>query len=285
MTDERPVAVPGVGTDASGLRAVAQGFGADARRYHRARPDYPAALFERIAASLPGAERSVIDVGIGTGIAATLLRDAGCQVLGVEPDERMAALAREAGFPVEVARIEDWDPAGRAFGGMTAAQAWHWVDPAAGAAKAASALVPGGLLALFWNSFMPPAEVNAAIGAVYARVLARAAPGAPAMGSGLPGPEGYRQLCDKAAGAITATGSFGQPEHWRFDWSRDYTTAQWLDAVQTFGGWGRIPAGGQREILDGIGEAIDGAGGSFTMGYATVGVAAARSPATEHRLA
>jgi SAM-dependent methyltransferase len=259
------------------IREVSEGFGADAQRYHRARPDYPAALFERIAQSLPPAERSVVDVGIGTGIAATLLREAGLDVLGIEPDERMAALAREAGFTVEIARIEDWDPAGRAFGAVTAAQAWHWVDPVAGAAKAASALVRGGLLALFWNSFIPPAEVNAAIGAVYGRVMPHVAPGAPSMGGGMPGPEGYRQLCDRAAAAMATTGAFGEPQHWRFDWSRDYTTAEWLDAVQTFGGWGRIPADGQREILDGIGEAIDSFGGSFTMGYATVGVAAARS--------
>jgi SAM-dependent methyltransferase len=259
------------------IRDVSEGFGADARRYHRARPDYPAALADQIIRSLPGAERSVVDVGIGTGIAATLLRDAGLDVLGVEPDERMAALARESGFAVEVARIEDWDPAGRSFGAMIAAQAWHWVDPLAGAAKAASALVPGGLLAVFWNSFLPPAEVNAAIGAVYKHVLARVAPDAPDMSGGMPGPEAYRRLCDAAAQAMTATGAFRAAEHWRFDWSRDYTTAEWLDAVQTFGGWGRIPAEGQREILDGIGAAIDGSGGSFTMRYATVGTAAARS--------
>ncbi len=259
------------------LRDVSEGFGADAQRYHRARPDYPTAVFEQIVRSLPGAERRVVDVGIGTGIAATALRDAGCDVLGVEPDERMAALAREAGFTVEVARIEDWDPAGREFSAMTAAQAWHWVDPVAGAAKAASALVPGGLLAVFWNSFMPPAQVNAAIGAVYGRVMPRVLPDAPIMSGGMPGPQGYWTLCDGAAEAMATTGAFGEPEHWRFDWSRDYTTAEWLDTVQTFGGWGRIPVQGQREILDGIGEAIDSFGGSFTMGYATVGVAAARS--------
>jgi len=259
------------------IREISEGFGADAQRYHRARTGYPAALIAKISQSVPAAERSVVDVGTGTGIAATLLRDAGLDVLGVEPDERMAALARAAGFPVEVARIEDWDPGTRSFGAMTAAQAWHWVDPIAGAAKAAAALVPGGLLAVFWNSFLPPPEVNAAIGAVYGRVVPRLLPGAPQLGGGMPGPEGYRQLCDKAAEAMTATGAFGQPEHWRFDWSRDYTTAQWLDAVQTFGGWGRIPAEGQQEILADMGEALDRLGGSFPMGYATVGVAAARS--------
>jgi hypothetical protein len=82
-----------------------------------------------------------------------------------------------------------------------------------------------------------------------------------------------------AAGPASAFGPapvFGPAEHWRFDWARDYTTAQWLDAVQTFGGWGRIPPAAQREILAGVGEVADGLGGSFTMGYATVAVSAVR---------
>jgi SAM-dependent methyltransferase len=254
------------------LRAVAEGFGADARRYHRARPTYPAGLISRIAGSVPPGRRTAVDVGIGTGIAAALLRQAGCTVLGVEPDERMAALAREAGLEVEVARFEEWDPAGRRFGAVIAAQAWHWVDMAAGAARAADVLVPGGRLTVFWNSFMPPAEVNAAIGAVYRRAL----PDFPQLGSGMPGPEGYRALCDRAAQGMAAVPGLGAAEHWRFDWAREYTTAEWLDAVPTFGGWGRIPPGGQQEILAGMSEAVGAFGGSFTMGYATVAASAAR---------
>jgi SAM-dependent methyltransferase len=258
-------------------RDVAEGFGADARRYHRARPGYPAALVEQIVSLIPGPERTLVDVGTGTGIAATLFRQAGCSVLGVEPDDRMALLAREAGIEVEVARFEDWDPAGRRFGAVAATQAWHWVDMAAGAAKAAEALLPGGRLTVCWNSFMPPAEVNAAFGAAYRKAL----PEVPGMGSGMPGPEGYRQLCDKAAEGMAAAGgsgaarAFGEPEHWRFDWARDYTTAEWLDVVPTFGGWGRIPPAKQQEILAGVEAAIDAFGGEFTMGYATVAVSAA----------
>src|ERR1700761_9084721 len=93
-------------------RDVAEGFGADAGRYDRARPGYPAARVERVIAASPG--RDVLDVGCGTGIAARLFQAAGCQVLGVDPDPRMAAAAREQGTPAEVAAIEDWDPAGRA---------------------------------------------------------------------------------------------------------------------------------------------------------------------------
>src|SRR5689334_123682 len=92
-------------------RTVAESFGSNAERYDRARPGYPAALIDRIVAGSPG--RDVLDVGCGTGIAARLFQAAGCTVLGVDPDERMADLARRYGVPVEVATFETWDPAGQ----------------------------------------------------------------------------------------------------------------------------------------------------------------------------
>ena len=49
---------------------------------------------------------------------------------------------------VEVSSFEDWPDNGRTFDLITCAQAWHWVDPAVGAAKAARLLAPGGELAL-----------------------------------------------------------------------------------------------------------------------------------------
>ena len=65
-------------------------------------------------------------------------RRPGCRVLGVDVDARMADLARRSGLQVEVATFEAWDPVGRAFDAVIAGQAWHWVDPVAGAAKAAA---------------------------------------------------------------------------------------------------------------------------------------------------
>lgn len=126
-------------------RQTAESFGVDAERYDRARPPYPQALVDRIVAASPG--RHVLDVGAGTGIEARQFRAAGCTVLGVEPDERMAAFARRGRIEVEVARFEDWQPAGRQFDAVIAGTAWHWVDPVAGAAKAAQVLRPGGRLA------------------------------------------------------------------------------------------------------------------------------------------
>jgi SAM-dependent methyltransferase len=256
-------------------RQVAESFGANAERYDRARPSYPDALVQRILAARPGADvaADVLDVGCGTGISSRLFRAAGCKVLGIDPDTRMADLARQSGLEVEIARIEEWDPAGRTFDAVVAGQAWHWVDPLAGAAKAAQALRPGGRLAVFWNAFEPPADLNQAFAAVFARLV----PGSPLARTGMPGGDGYAALCAKAADGMRQTGAFGEPEHWRFGWDRPYTRDEWLEFVPTAGGFSSHPQDTQRELLAGIGAAIDAAGGSFVMHYVTVVGTAART--------
>jgi SAM-dependent methyltransferase len=252
-------------------RQVAEGFGADAGRYDRARPTYPADLVHRIIAASPG--REVLDVGCGTGISARLFAAAGCRVLGVDPDPRMAELARQGGTDTEVAKFEEWDSAGRTFDTVIAAQAWHWVDPAAGAAKAAAVLRPGGRLAVFWNAFDPPQDLRHAFGQVYRQAL----PDSPSTGFwARPAVEAYRAGCARAAEAIRQTGAFGEPEEWLSSWERPYTRTQWLDLVPTTGGFTRHPEAIQRQLLDGLGAAVDAAGGTFTMCYTTIAVTAAR---------
>ncbi|SRR5579875_132132 len=270
-----PIIPPGrpslPGRESQQVREVAESFGSDAERYDRARPSYPGALVERIVAASPGP--GVLDVGCGTGIVARLFRAAGCRVLGVDPDARMADLARRHGLRVEVARFEDWDPADRRFDAVVAGQAWHWVDPVAGAAKAAEALRPRGRLAVFWNAFQPPPDLGEAFAAVFRRVL----PDSPIARRGLPGPDGYSALCATAADGMRQAGAFGEPERWRFDWDRSYSREEWLDAVPTFGGASQLPPGKLDELLAGIGAAVDAAGGGFTMRYATVVATAART--------
>jgi SAM-dependent methyltransferase len=172
-------------------RQIAESFGSEAERYDRARPRYPAALAERIVAGSPGPD--VLDVGIGTGISARPFQAAGCQVLGVEVDARMAAFARQQGFEVEVAKFEEWEPAGRTFDTVVAGQAWHWIDPVAGAAKAAGVLRPQGRLAVFWNVTQFPSELAEAFAELFARVL----PGTP-FSRGVSGLEAYSGQFAKA---------------------------------------------------------------------------------------
>jgi SAM-dependent methyltransferase len=254
-------------------RQVAESFGIDPERYDRARPRYPDALVERIVAASPGPD--VLDVGCGTGIAARQFQAAGCTVLGVEPDARMADFARRTGVTVEVATIEAWDPAVRQFDAVVAGQAWHWVEPVAGAAKAAQVLRPGGRLAAFWNVFEPPPPVAEAFAAVYRRVL----PDSPFSRAPRPvTPRGpYSVFTAKTAGGLREAGGFGAPEQWQFDWEQSYTRDQWLDVLPSTGTLTEAPPDKLAEVLAGVGAAVDTLGGRITVRYTTLALVAART--------
>ncbi len=249
-------------------RQMAESFGSNPARYDRTRPRYPSALVERIVAASPGPE--VLDVGCGTGIAARQFQAAGGRVLGVDPDARMAEFARHRGLEVEVATFEAWDTAGRAFDAVIAGQSWHWVDPVAGAAKAAQVLRPGGRLAVFWNVFQPPSDLAEAFSAAYRRVL----PDSPFARGIMPGLDSYSAFFTKAEDGIRQAGAFGEPEQWRFDWDRPYTRDEWLDLAPTAGGYSLFPPGQQEELLAGVGAAVDAVGGSFPMHYTAMAVTA-----------
>lgn len=252
-------------------RQAAESFGSDPERYDRARPRYPNALIERILAGAPG--RLVLDVGVGTGIVARQFQAAGCTVLGVEPDARMAEFAQRSGVDVEVSPFEAWEAAGRRFDAVVSGESWHWVDPVAGAAKAAEVLGPGGRLAVFWLTGQPSGGLDEAFAEVYRRALPESLVtrlGTKSM------EEAHSAMCAKAADGMRAPGLFDEPEQWRFEWTKSYTRDEWLDALGTSGAV--IPQRQLTDLLAGIGEAIDAVGGDFTMNYVTFVVTAVRRP-------
>ncbi|WP_305788019.1 class I SAM-dependent methyltransferase [Symbioplanes lichenis] len=260
------------GSDLSRHRQVAEGFGADPDRYDRTRPRYPDALVRRVAGDRAGLD--VVDVGCGTGIAARQFQAAGCTVLGVEPDPRMAEVARRRGLVVEMSAFETWDPAGRSFDAVVAGQTWHWLDAVAGARKAAQVLRPGGRLAVFWNAEVPPPDALRAFGEVYRRMLPGSLVARQWTNDSL---AGYAELGRKAADGMERSGGFGPPEETRDDWERTYSRDEWLDQLPTHGDHSQFPVALVREVQAAVGAVIDRLGGSFTMGYATVGISAVRT--------
>jgi SAM-dependent methyltransferase len=248
---------------------MAESVGTDPQGYDAARPGYPEGLVARIVAGSPG--RDVLDVGCGTGIAARQFQAAGCVVLGVEPDARMADFARARGLPVEVATFEDWEPAGRTFDAVIAAQSWHWVDPVAGAVKAAQVLRTGGRLAVFGHVFEPPPEVAEPSAAAYRRAV----PDSPLSAQPARRPlDFYQAAYAKIADKLRETERFADAEQWRFDWEQTYTRDQWLALLPTTGGLTRLPPDKTADILDAVGTAIDTLGGRFTMRYTTLATTA-----------
>jgi SAM-dependent methyltransferase len=247
-------------------RSRAESFGAIAELYDRVRPSYPDELVDAL---LEGGAHRVLDVGCGTGIVAGLLTRRGCEVLGVEVDERMAEVARTRGIAVEVAPFEDWDAGGRAFDLLVAGQAWHWIDPVAGAQKAAALLAAGGSIGLFWNFGSPPRE----LAELFAPIYARLAPGVESYSVLLGGSDAR---ADTAVAGIAASGGFEAAQLRTFAWSRRHDTAQWLEILQTHSDHQALEPARREQLLGEIGEAVESIGGTFEMPYEAVLVSARR---------
>jgi SAM-dependent methyltransferase len=188
-------------------------FDAVAAEYHAARPAYPSDLFADLARVVGGPGERVLEVGCGTGQATRGLVDRGWEVVAVDPGAELIALAKasvagRAAF--HVGPFETFHPEPASFRLVASAQAWHWIDPAVGFAKAAEALQPGGWLAVFGHVPMPPpAEVAARLEPIYAEL-------APELWGHLPEawylPEGpVRALFD-------ASGLFGPVTHEAYAW-------------------------------------------------------------------
>ncbi len=253
-------------------RGRAESFGAAAERYDRSRPDYPGELFDAVLGEGATGLR-VLDVGCGTGIAARQMAARGAVVLGVEVDARMAAVARARGTEVEVGPFEGWDPRGRLFDRVTAAQAWHWVDPGRGTEVAATVLEDGGRLCLWWNVADAPPGFRALVEPVYQRVAAEAHAFSVLLGSTA------RQTpfgVEAAATAIEASPLFAAPTVTRLAWSRRYSREQWLDQLPTHSDHARLSPERLAELLEAVGGAIDVLGGAFEMAYTTTLLSAER---------
>jgi SAM-dependent methyltransferase len=239
-------------------RRRAGSFGDDAEQYDRVRPPYPVGLIDALMAGRP---RTVLDVGCGTGIAARLFIARGCEVLGLEPDARMAAVARRHGITVESGQIEEWDAGARRFDLLIAGQAWHWVEPHAGARQAATVLRAGGRIGLFWNQAQPGPSVRPALDAAYARH-------APELGerSVLLGRRDM-SLYESIAESLRQTDRFEGISLDLFGHDVVYSGESWVEMARTHSDHSTLPPDQLAALLDDVRAGIDRAGGDVPVHY------------------
>jgi SAM-dependent methyltransferase len=231
-------------------------FSEDAERYHRARPGYPAALYDdlaRLAGIGPGCR--VLEIGCGTGQATIPLAERGCQIVAVELGAELAAVARRnlAGFPdvqVITAAFEAWPLPPEPFDVVLSATAFHWIDPAVRVVKSADALRPGGFLATIATHHVAGGTIPffADAQGCYERWDPATPPNLrlePAEAIPMEGAE------------IEQSGRFERPAFHRYATDIPYTTESYIDVLLTYSGHRALPPDDQRGLLDCIAGLID----------------------------
>lgn len=219
-------------------------FGSEATVYDAVRPTYPPAVIDRIVA---GAPDLVVEVGCGTGIASAQVAERGVRIEAIEPDERMAQLARARGIHVTVTSLEDWTP--QPCGVMFAAQSWHWVDATRGAQVAAASIQPGGRWIAFWNHESDPA-IDDTLEAVYRRfapslleeqsiVYARN--------------DEFRQ---RIADGLAATDAFEDMETDGVEWVDRIDTTRFIDRLGSYSANRLLPPADRRRVREALTEAF-----------------------------
>ncbi|KAB2351363.1 class I SAM-dependent methyltransferase [Actinomadura rudentiformis] len=236
-------------------RTLRMTFNENAALYDRARPHYPAGIFndlDALAGTGPGCR--VLEIGCGTGQATAPLAARGCEVVAVELGAEMAEVARRnlKGFPsVEVVNgaFEEWSLPDEPFDMVFAATAFNWVDPEVRVAKAADALRPGGALATVATH-----HVAGGTEAFFVEVQDCYERYDPETPEGLRLPAAYEVPRDTE---VDRSGLFGTAIFRRHELDLSYTTSEYLDVLRTYSGHRALPSGTLAELLDCIGRLID----------------------------
>jgi SAM-dependent methyltransferase len=205
--------------------------------YDRARPGYPAELFDDLVelADLRAGSR-LLEIGCGTGQATVPLAERGVEIVCVELGAGLAAVARRSlarfsGVELFHAAFEDWEPEPRAepFDAAVSFTAFHWIDPEVRYAKAARLLRRGGALAVVETKHVVPEGSDAfwvEVQEDYDAVL-------PSAENRPPGrPEDVGDL----RGEFAESGAFGEVVVRRYLADIAYSAEEYLAVLDTYSG-------------------------------------------------
>jgi len=132
--------------------------------YEKRRPNYGIELFEDVIkyAAITG-DKSIIEIGCGTGQATEPFLSTKCKVMAVELGEKLASYTRTKfeeykNFNIVNSAFENYECNDNKFDMLYSATAFHWIPDEVGYKKAHRILKHGGTIALFWNKPSPSSK-------------------------------------------------------------------------------------------------------------------------------
>jgi SAM-dependent methyltransferase len=250
--------------------ALSRQFDDAAQLYDEVRPRYPEEIVEQIIAfaALP-AYGCIFEVGCGTGQMTLPFAQRGYAMLAIDQGERLAALAAQHCRPypqvcVVPCAFEAWQGAAGGFDLFVSAQAFHWIEPQYGLARAAELLKSGGTIALVWTADRSQGSAFwQATEPIYDEYNPVAS-------------SGNTSGCHIATyrGALRTCQQFVALEEVRKAWTRCYSAEEYLKLLWTFSDHRALPEPNRSRFFEEIGQVIAQMGGEVIRDYETLALLA-----------
>ena len=237
--------------------SVGRQYGGSLDAYDRARPDYPARIWDILVDRCGlGPGTATFEIGAGNGLATRHLLQLGADLVAVEPDRRFAAHLESA--KVHWSSFEESDLAGGHFDLGFAGNSFHWVSRPAGIEKVARLLKVGGWWAAAWSIHGGPGYSDP-----LADVLGPVV-GDPGEGSSPFSLDARSRMAELLAVGFADLGV----EAWTWTWEWDTQAARSL--YSTFGRIMGLEPEPRRRLLDDIEMAVEARGGRLERLMTTV---------------
>ncbi len=253
-------------TEENPLRST---FNKAASDYDKIRPGYPEQLFEDVITLSkipPGGQ--ALEIGCGTGQATLPFARRGYHILCLDIGPDLLAIAAQnlRAFPnvhFEQSSFETWPVQAGAYDLVYAATAFHWVPRETGYPKAASALKPGGALAIFSNAHPRPyTDFFEEVQSVYNQYL-------PELSDPRQRPTTEAAI-EEQTQYMRATGLFRSVVVRTYPWTQTYTTDAYLRLLNTYSDHRALSQERRRYLYEGIANLIESHyGGKVERPYLT----------------
>jgi SAM-dependent methyltransferase len=249
--------------------ALSRQFDDAAQLYDEVRPRYPEEIVERIIAlAALHAHARILEVGCGTGQMTLPFAKRGYAVVALDQGARLAALAAQHCQPYPQVRVmpcafEAWQDTAGSYDVFLSAQAFHWIEPQYGLARAAELLKTGGTIALVWTLDRSQGsafwQATQPIYDTYNPVTSSARPQA-----------GHTTYAE----ALRASRQFVGVHEVRHGWTKRYSSEEYLKLLWTFSDHRAMLEPNRSRLFEDIGRVIARMGGEVIRDYETLALLA-----------
>lgn len=241
--------------------------------YDRSRPAYPKELYRDIFEYGKIDEKSnVLEIGLGTGKATEPILKTGCRLIGIEPGENLAGLAKDkfknySNFLLYTNTLQDYVCPPESFDFIYSATAFHWIPEEYGYKRVYELLKSGGVFARFAYHAGPDKErkkLTDEIQNLYTLYF-----------NATQSPKAFSEEDAGKIAEIAGRYGFVDLKYRLYELTKDFTADEYMELLRTYPNHMSLDPSTREKLFKGIHSVINDHGGVISV-YYTVDLELAR---------